>query len=68
MIREDIFDQTTFKQKYEIIGGVNHEDQEGERSFLGKGSSKYSGPDNTGVFGVEEEDGYRVTIGEVEKQ
>lgn len=30
MIREDIFDQMTFKQKCEVTDGVNHEDQEGE--------------------------------------
>lgn len=30
MVREDIFDQMTFRQKCEITEGVNHEDQEGE--------------------------------------
>ena len=66
MIREDIFDQKTFKQQCEILDGVNHEDQGGE-TFSAEETASTLALKTGCVWCVEEQEGSRVTIGEAEK-
>lgn len=49
MIKED-FNQLIFKQKCDVIGGVNCNDS--GKEVLGRGNSKYRSADNTRVLGV----------------